>query len=197
MTSVFPSSLMLAVAIAVAGVAAPSPSRAQGAPGFVEKTLHTSDVQYRFTRSPDNKALSVLFDNFSVNLVSGGGATPAIRIVPLRIPVSNVGKGATLRVQARGGLVCPDGASCLAILWLNGQTNVLNLTKDKAAANYYAEAEFSVPGAEVHQAAVILIAERQAKQKRLFKRDVTAMIGVDSLDFTIAPPTPAGDSKKK
>jgi hypothetical protein len=194
----FPSALTLAAAIVVASVAATSPSRAQEGPGFGNKTLHTSDVQYRFTRSPDNKALSVLFDNFSVNLVSGGGPAPAIRVLPLRIPVSNAGKGATLRVQARGGLVCSAGATCLAILWLNGQTKVLNLAKDKSAANYYAEAEFSLPGAEVYQAAIMLIAEREAKRKRLLQRnEVTAMLGVDSLDFTIAPPAPAAGTKKQ
>jgi hypothetical protein len=195
MTSAVPSALVLTAAILSAIAAAPSHLRAQDGPGFGNKTLHTSDVQYRFTRLPDNKALSILFDNFSVNLVSGGGPAPALRVVPLRIPVANADKGATLRVQARGGLSCPDGASCLAILWLNGQTNVLNLSKDKAA-NYFAEAEFSLPGAEVHQAAVILIAERQGKRKRMFRRDVTATISVDKLDFIISALTAAGGAKK-
>lgn len=199
MSYVFPSAFMIAAAAVIASVVAPFPSRAQDGPGLESKTLHTSDIQYRFTRSPDNKALSVLFDNFGVALVPGGGAAPAIRVLPLRIPVIDAGKGAMLRVQARGGLVCPDGAACLAILWVNGHTKVLNLSRNKTSADFIAEADFSLPGADVHQAAVILVAERETRRKRLFPRyrnDVAAMISIDSLDLTIAPPAAAGGTKK-
>jgi hypothetical protein len=161
------------------------------------KTLHTSEIQYRFTRSPDSKEMSVLFDNFAVTLAPGGGAAPAVRILPLRIPVSDAGKGATLRVKVRGALACGDGAACLAILWVNGHTQVLKLTREKKSAGFFAEADFSLPGADVHQAAVILIAEREERRRRLFRRnDVAAMVSVDSLDFAIGPPAGAGGAKK-
>jgi hypothetical protein len=186
MTYIFPSAFMIAATAVIASVAAPFHSRAQEGPGLENKTLFTSDIQYRFTRSPDNTALSVLFDNFAVALVHGGGAAPAIRVLPLRIPVMDADKGAMLRVQARGGLVCPDGAVCLAIVWVNGQTKVLNLSRNKTSSDFSAEAEFSLAGADVHQAAVILIAEHKTRRKQFFRRnDVAVMISVDSLDLTI------------
>lgn len=197
MTYAFRSVSMIAAAAVIANVLAPLPSGAQDGPALVNRTVHTSDVQYRFTRSPDNTALSVLFDNFAVALVPGGGAAPAIRVLPLRIPVAGAGKGATLRAKVRGGLACADGAACLAILWVNGHTRVLKPARDKASAGYFAEADFSLPDADVHQAAVILIAERGARRKGLFRRkDISATISVDSLDFTIGPLAATGESKK-
>ena len=197
MTYAFPSASAIAAAAVIVNVLAPLPSAAQDGPGLVNRTVHTSDVQYRFTRSPDNTALSVLFDNFAVALVPGGGAAPAIRVLPLRIPVTDAGKGATLRVQVRGGIACADGAACLAILWVNGNTQVLKPARDKASAGFFAEAVFSLPDADVHQAAVILIAERGARPKRLSRRnDISAMISVDSLDLAISPLAAAGEAKK-
>jgi hypothetical protein len=197
MTFAFPSASMLAAAAVIAAVLAPLPSSAQGGPVFENRTLHTSDIQYRFTRSPDSKEMSVLFDNFAVAPAAGGGAGPAVRVLPLRIPVSGAGKGATLRVKVRGALACGDGAACLAVLWVNGHTQVLKLARDKASKGYFAEADFSLPGADVHQAAVILIAEREERRRRFFRRnEVAAMVSVDSLDFAIAPPAGAGGAKR-
>jgi hypothetical protein len=187
MTYIFPSAFMIAATAVIAGAAAPFPCHAQEGPGLENKSLYTSDIQYRFTRSPDNKTLSVLLVNFSVALVYGDGAAPAIRVLPLRIPVMDADKGTMLRIQARGGLVCPDGAACLAIIWVNGQTKVLKLSRNKTSTDFSAEAEFSLAGADVHQAAVILIAEHKTRRKQFFRpNDVAVMISVDSLDLTIA-----------
>jgi hypothetical protein len=178
------------IATVIAAVMAPSPSCAQGGPELVQKTLHTSDIQYRATRSPDT--LSILFENFDLALVAGDGAAPTVtRVFPLTIPVTGAGKGATVRVQARGGQVCPDSAACLVIVWVNGHSKVLNSRPNKTSADFIADAEFSLPGADVHQAAIILIAEREAK-----RNDVAAMIKVHSLDLAIAPLTAAGGTKK-
>lgn len=196
MTYALPSASMLAAAAVVATVLAPLPSSAQDGPAWENKTLHTSDIQYRFTRSPDSTKMSVLFDNFAVTVAPGGGAAPAVRVLPLRIPVANAGKGATLRVEMRGALACGDGAACVAMLWVNGHTQVLKLARDKASKGFFAEADFSLPGADAHQAAVILIAEREEKRKRFFRRNAAATIGVDSLDFTIGPPAGAGGAKR-
>jgi hypothetical protein len=190
------SAFVIAAAVAIASIATATLVRAQDGPGLENKTLHTSDIQYRFKRSPDNKVLSVLFDNFGVALAPEGGAPSAIRVVPLRIPVADADKGATVHVKAKGGLRCMDGTSCLAIVWVNGQTKVLNLVQNKASADFSAEADFELPGADVHQAAIILIAEREAKRKRLFRREASTMISIDSFELTIAPP-PAANGKKK
>ena len=175
------SPLVFVISAAAVMASLMSPSRGQDGPGLVGKTLYTSDVQYRFTRSPDNKALSVLFDNFGVALAPG--MTPvATRVLPLTIPVMRADKGATVRVQARGGLVCPDGAACRVIVWVNGRTDVLKISPNPASPDFSSELEFSLPGGEVYQAVVILIAEREIK-----RNNVAAMISVDSLDLTIAP----------
>src|SRR5262245_22537288 len=98
-----------------------SPTYAQDGLGFGNKTLYTTDIQYRFTRAPDNKALSVLFDNFGVALVPSADADPTVsRVLPLMIPVTNAEQGAKLVIQARGNAECKKGAKCLAILWVNG-----------------------------------------------------------------------------
>jgi hypothetical protein len=185
------AALVAAVAVLIVGVIATFEARAQGAAGFVNKTLYASDIQYRVTRSPDNKTLSVLFDNFGVSLTADGPAAPAIHVLPLTIPVAGAAKGATVHVQVRGGLVCPDGASCLVILWVSGQTKVLTLAPGKTSADFGGDAEFALPGADVHQAAVILIAERPTN-----RHDISATINVDSLDLTIAPPVRSTATKK-
>jgi hypothetical protein len=197
MTFAIPSAPILAAAAVIATVLAPLPSSAQDGPVFENRTLHTSDIQYRVKRSPGNTKMSVLFDNFAVALAQGGGAAPAVRVLPLRIPVEGAGKGATLRVEVRGALACGDGAACLAILWVNGHTQVLKPAREKKSQGFFAEADFSLPGADVHQAAVILIAEREERRKRFFRRnDVTAMVSVESLDLAITPPAGAGGVKK-
>jgi hypothetical protein len=185
------SAVICASAAFVTSLAAPSAGHAADGPSLVEKTLYTSDIQYRFTRAPDNKALSVVFDNFSVTLPRGS-AVPAIRIFPLRMPVTNASKGATLRVKARGRLDCTAGTTCVGILWVNGQTKAISHPRGKKATGTIVEAEFELPGAEVHQAAVMLIAERATG-----RRDCTATIRVDALDVAIAPPpADAGAGKK-
>jgi hypothetical protein len=181
----------VAVAAVTAAVAVPSAAYAVDGPRLVEKTLYTSDIQYRFQRSPDNKTLSVVFDNLGVAL-SPQSAGPAIRVFPLRIPVADASKGATLRIKARGKLTCPAGTACLGILWVNGQTQVLKPSRGKTSSGIVAEAEFSLPGAEVHQAAVMLIADRTTK-----KGGCAAAISLGSLDLTIAPPPAEAGSAKK
>jgi hypothetical protein len=185
------SAAIYASAAVMASLAAPSAARAAGGPSLMEKTLYTSDIQYRFTRAPDNKALSIVFDNFSVALPRGSGA-PAIRVFPLRIPVTDASTGATLRLKARGRLDCPAGTTCIGILWVNGQTKAISHPRGKKSTGTIVEAEFVLPGADVHQAAVMLIAERATG-----KRDCTATIRVDALEVAIAPPpADAGAGKK-
>jgi hypothetical protein len=179
-------------AIAITSVMGPCSSLAQGGPSLAQKTLYTSDINYDATRSPDNKSLAVVLDNFAVALVAGDGAAPtAIRVFPLNIPVTQASNGATVRIRMRGKLMCPDGAACVVIAWMNGYTNVLTISPSGTSGEFSAGADFSLPGADVHQAALILIAERQAK-----KNDVAAMIKVDSLDLTIAPPGLLSGTKK-
>lgn len=187
----FRSVFVIAASAIIASVLGPCSSRAQVGPELV-KTLHTSDIHYRFTHSPDRKAVSVVLDNFDVALVAGDGAVPTvIRVFPLWMPVRKAGKGATVRVRTRGKLACPEGVTCTAIVWMNGFTNVLDLPANKTSGEFLGDAHFSVPGANVLQAAVILVAERQTK-----RNDIAAMIKVDSLELTIAPPVVAGGTKK-
>jgi hypothetical protein len=185
-------SLFAIAATTIVSVMGPCSSLAQDGPRLAQKTLYTSDINYDATRSPDNKSLAVVLDNFAVTLVAGDGAAPtAIRVFPLSVPVTQAGNGSTVRIRMRGKLVCLDGAACVVIAWMNGYTNVLNISPSTPSGEFSTDADFSLPGADVHQAAVILIAERQAK-----KNDVTAMIKVDSLDLTIAPPAVASGTKK-
>jgi hypothetical protein len=173
--------LACAAAAVIAGLAPLSPAQAQDGPRLVEQVLYTSDIQYSFTRSPDNKAISVRFDNFSVVLAPGSGAAPATRVFPLRIPVNDADKGVTLHVEARGRFNCPDGVACVGILWVNGQTTLYS--SDPGKDLFHVDVELSLPAAEVYQAAVMLIADRETK-----RQDLAASIRIDTLELTIAPP---------
>lgn len=192
MTRVFLAAMMIAAVALFTSISTTPWARAQDGPGLGDKTLYTSDIQYRFTRSPDNKALSVLFNNFGVTLLPSGDAAPTVtRVFPLSIPVTEAGDGAALHVEARGRVKCPDGVKCLVILWFNGQTKVLTISQNKTSAEFFGDDNFVLPGAEVYQATVILIAERETK-----RYDLGAKISVDSLDLTITPQPPAGAARK-
>lgn len=163
--------------------------RAETGPGFVLKTLHSTDVQYSLTPAPDYKALSVLFDNLAVNLFNSEDAPPvASRVFPLSIPVKNAGQGALLTVDVRGAAHC--SAPCLVMVWVNGQTKVLDYSVSRAS-NFTSRAQFALPGAEIFQTAVILIADRATKET-----GTVGKLTVDSLDFTIAPPAPESGGGK-
>jgi hypothetical protein len=170
-----------AAAAVIVSMGAPGSSHAHDGPRLGDKILYTSDVQFNYTRSPDNKAISVAFDNFSAARLPGAGGGPVIRILPLRIPVADAGEGATLRIKTRGKRDCPGAAVCLAILWVNGQTQVLGLPPAKRPSDFSAEAELVLPRANVYEAVLVLFAERTT-------RGPAATISVASLDLAIAPP---------
>ena len=96
----------------------------------------------------------------------------------------------TLLIEARGNADCKNGAKCLAIFWVNGHTQIVNLAAG-AGPTFYEKAEFTLAGANDHQLTVVLLTERDVKQQEL-----NAEITLDSLDLTISPPDAAGRPQK-
>src|SRR5262245_28893073 len=116
----FSAVLNFAAAAVIMSIGAPGSSHAHDGPRLGDRILYTSDIQFNYTRSSDNKTITVVLDNFSASRAPRAAGGPAIRIFPLRIPVADAREGATLRIKTRGKRECPGGAVCLAILWVNG-----------------------------------------------------------------------------
>jgi hypothetical protein len=187
-------SLGLLAAALVLGVAltASSAGRAQSGPGFPGGPLYMSDIDYSVKTSPDGKTVSLGFKKFRLVLLKGEAGSPTVsRTAPWTIPVKEGGKGAKVRIEARGQSDCPDGSKCLVILWLNGQTSVMPVSQGTAPMELLATADFSLPAVEVVQATVILLAERETKRS-----DAAPMMRIGSLDLTINPSTVVTEPNK-
>lgn len=174
------SSPRLVGAIAASLIAATASSAGAEGPNFVEKTLYTSDVQYRVTRTPDGHELNVEFDNFNVALLPGGSPT-AVRTLSLKLPVSNSQNGAMFSFAPRGKVKCPEAAKCGMILWINGVTKTFDHSRnDGETAAFGSASLFPIPGAGAHQATLVLFVEREVKQT-----NVAAEMKVETVQFTI------------
>jgi hypothetical protein len=150
-----------------------------GCDPFGKSASHVSDVRFNHTLSPDNKALTILFDNFSVQL-RPGGAPVAARMVSLVFPLADVTTGAEVSVHLRGFATLEAGATGTVIFRAFGQTQPLEPLFERGDSNFTKSLSLKVPTGSNADITLVLIVERG-------NSDHDAIVTLDSIDIGIEP----------
>lgn len=126
------SKLRAALALALIGGSGPAFGQAPTfefgkVPGSV------SDLQLIYSRAPDNRAASVLIDNFNLSLFAGKGVPPfADRTLTFLVPTAGDGSDTRLRADFRASAGCTEDASGVVLARIGGISRVHDVTSKGA-----------------------------------------------------------------
>ena len=152
------------------------------APSFAKKPSYVSDVQFSHTLSPEQTSNSILFDNFSVNILAGGPPV-AIRSFSIGFPVSDITSEADLALDVRGALYLEAGATCTMVLRVLGETHVLDpLLGGECSQDYLKSVKLRIPAGRDDLRITLFIAVEQNTSKAVGQASLT----VDSIDLAIS-----------
>jgi hypothetical protein len=156
------------------------------APSFAKQPSYVSDVQFSYTLSPDQTSNSILFDNFSVDILAGGPPV-AIRSFSIGFPISDMTSGADLALDVRGALHLDAGATCTMVLRVLGETRVLDpLLDGERSGDFLKSVKLKMPAGRDDLRITLIIAVEQNGSKAVGQATLT----VDSIDLAISSPTP-------
>jgi hypothetical protein len=137
----------------------------------------------RHSLAPDNKGLSILFDNFLIRFPAGDQQI-VTRTLSVAFPITGVKEEATLVMGVRGFVALGDGLSCSLIVRVLGETHVLDPLLgegEKNPGNYTKDLSIKVPpGADLRMTFVIVL-ERDAANPA-----AEGQLVVDSVDLAFA-----------
>ena len=182
-------SYSLKVAVFVLGslllnVAAVGRAWADDSFAFGKTASHVSDVQFRHTSSPDNKAITILFDNLNVSLAQLS-APIASRALSVSYPMSGGTAADKLRVRLDGALSLDSGAGATLIVRVLGETHVIDLSDVTVPGNFTKDFTISAEGASDLRLTLFLLVERSNE-----KKGAEAMLTIDSIEAAIPLPPP-------
>ncbi len=153
------------------------------APSFAKKPSYISDVRFSHTLSPDQASNSILFDNFSADIVAGGPPL-AIRSFSIGFPVSDITSKADLSLDVRGALHLEAGATCTMVLRVLGETRVLDpLLDGESSGDFLKSIKLKMPAGSDDLRITLIIAVEQNAGKAVGQ----ASLMVDSIDLAISP----------
>ena len=153
-------------------------------PGFAKAPTFISDLQMTHALSPDNKAISILFDNFVASLVPAG--PPVVtRTFSLVLPLKNVAAGARLTGGVRGGGGMEAGTGAMLIFRAGGISQVFDPLFEGDDTGFTKEVDLAVPAAGDLRMTIILALEGSATDPK-----AQAMVAIDSVDLAIGPAEP-------
>jgi hypothetical protein len=150
-------------------------------PGFADAPSFINDLQMTHALSPDKKALSILFDNFTASLVPNG---PPVftRIFSLVLPLKNVAAGAKLTGGLTGGGAMEPGTGGMLIFRAAGISQVFDPLFEPGETGFTKPINLAVPAAGDLRMTIILALEGSATD-----RNAQAMVNIDAVDLTIGP----------
>jgi hypothetical protein len=152
-------------------------------PGFGNAPSYISDVQVTHAISPDKKAISILFDNFTVTLVPLGPPV-AIRTFSLVLPLKGVEVGATLTGGLQGGGGMEPGTGATLIFRALGVSQMFDPLFGPGDENSFTKAvDLKVPaGGDLRMTIIVVLEGNPADPNG------QATVTLDAVDFTIGPP---------
>src|SRR5262245_17643122 len=121
-------------------------------PAFGKTASHTSDVQFRHAIAPDNKSISILFDNFSAAVIPGGPPI-STRLLSIVYPLTGVQSEMALKIALRGAVMLGVGTSSTFVLRALGLSCVLDpLLDSDDSKDYLKELIIKIPAetADLH-----------------------------------------------
>ena len=153
-------------------------------PVFGKGASHVSDVRFTHALTPDQKTLSILFENFSIRL-EPGGAPVAARMVLIVFPLTGGTADTMAKVDLRGAATLQAGATGTVIVRAFGETHVLEPLFDTAnpgtEESFMKELTLKVPAGRNTDMTLILIAERGPNL-----RDETR-VTLDAIEMSVGP----------
>ena len=152
-------------------------------PRFADAPSHISDVQVSHAVSPDKKAITILFDNFTLSLIPRG--PPLVtKTFSLVLPLKGVAAGATLTGGLQGGGAMEPGTGAMLIFRASGISQVFDpLFASDDETGFTKEINLRVPAGGDLRMSIILALEGNPA-------DPTgqAMVNLTAVDLTIGPP---------
>lgn len=155
-------------------------------PTIAKGASHVSDVRFSHTLSPDEKSISIIFDNFAVRL-GPAGPPVATRMLSMTFPLAGGTVDAVAKVDFRGSAGLEAGATGTAIFRVFGETHVLEPLLGPGDANpgdYVKQLVLKAPAGSNLDMTFVVIAERGGNT-----RGDTA-VTLDSIDISLGPVEP-------
>jgi hypothetical protein len=154
----------------------------QSGPTISKRASHVSEVRFSHALAPDNKTVSILFDNFVVAL--GPGAPVVARTVSMIFPLEGNAGGAA-KIDLRGSAALDHGATGTVIFRVFGETHVLEPLLGPADPNpgdFTKTLALKVPAGSNLDMTFLVVAERGANRRG------DTSVTLDSVDISLGQP---------
>jgi hypothetical protein len=150
-------------------------------PTFGKTASYISDVQFRHSLSPDNRILSIHFDNLLVGIMPGG--PPACsRTFTIVYPLVDAASEMELSIDFRGAVLPKTGVTGNLALLVLGQTRVLDPILDSDDAGSYTKSlRIRVPAGRSDLPMTFVLSVEQSDNKQPGQ----ALLTVDSVDLAL------------
>jgi len=149
-------------------------------PTIAKGASHVSDVRFSHSLAPDNKSISIMFDNLVVGLAAGG-APVAARTVSMTFPLAGGTADAAAKIELRGSAALEGGATGTVIFRVFGETHVLEPLLEPADPNpgdFIKQLVLKAPAGSSLDMTFIVVAERGGNQS-------DTSVTLDSLDLSL------------
>ena len=159
-----------------------TPGWAKDGFAFGKAATHISDVQFRHSLSPDNKAVTILFDNLIV-AVSDLSSPVASRTLSVSYPMSGGTSADKLLVRIDGALARDAGTSATLVVRVLGETHTVDLSDVSVPGDFTKDFLVSAQDATDLRLTLFLLVERSDAKNR-----GQAALTIDSFDAAIPLP---------
>ena len=152
---------------------------------FGKGTSYISDVQFRQSLSPNNRSMSILFDNFSVSILPGGPPI-ATRSLSICYPLIEIASAAKLSIDMRGAIILEAETNATFVFRALGETHVLDpllSSGNDKSTNYLKSFILKVPAGSEDLRMTLFIVVEQGTSKHPGQASLT----VDSMDLSLGP----------
>lgn len=170
------------IAVSLYCFAGIEPARADDGFAFGKAATHISDVQFRHSLSPDNKAVTIIFDNLNV-AISQLSPPIATRTLSVSYPMAGGTAADKLLIRIDGALAAEAGTSSTLIVRVLGETHVIDLSDVTTPGNFTKDFLVSAESARDLRLTVFLLIERSNQEK-----DGEAVLTIDSIEAAIPLP---------
>ena len=158
---------------------------ADATPEFGKAPTFISDVQMTHVISPDNQAITILFDNFGTTLAPFGSPL-VVRTFSLVLPLKNVAAGARLTGGIQGGGGMDAGTGGMLIFRAGGISQVFDpLFGPGDIDSFTKPINIPVPAGGDLRMTIILGVEGSVTDPK-----AQAVVNVTAVDLTIGPGEP-------
>jgi hypothetical protein len=156
---------------------------------FGKVPVSVSDIQLIYSRAPDNRATTLLLDNFNLNLLVGKGMPKFdSRSVSFAVPTKGDGTEEDIRADFRANAICLEDATGIILVRVGGATRVIELKAAGADADQSIVETINLKWKSGAEIPIVIFASLERGASAEGACEVT----IDGIDFAEAgqPPAP-------